>query len=161
MMRTIHKRKREGITDYRKRYRLVKSSVTRLVVRYSGKGISAQLANFDQNGDRVLATVTDRSLRKLGIEVRGNNTSVCYLVGLAAGKKCKELGIEECILDAGRRRVTKGGKIAAVLKGFSDSGIEIPHSEEILPDQDRIEGNHLKNKPGAKFKQYVKKLEEQ
>lgn len=158
-MRTVYKRKKQGITDYRKRYRLVKSSSTRLVVRYSGKGVSAQIVQFDPNGDKVLATVTNRSLNKMGLEVTGNNTSVCYLVGMAAGRKCRDLGIEYCILDAGRRKVTKGGKIAAVLKGFSDSGVEIPHNEEILPDNDRIEGKHLKNKPGSKFKENVKKLE--
>ncbi len=158
-MRTVYKRKREGVTDYRKRYRLVKSAIPRLVVRYSGKGVSAQVARFNEDGDRILATVTDRSLGKMGIDLKGNNTTVCYLVGYAAGKKSKELGVEECILDTGRRTVTRGGKIAAVLKGFSDSGIEIPHSEEILPDKDRIEGKHLKKKPGAKFKEYVKKLE--
>lgn len=157
-MRTVYKRKKKGITDYRKRYRLVKSSATRLVVRYSGKGVSAQLVQFDPSGDRILATVTNRTLVKMGLDVTGNNTSVCYLVGMAAGKKCGELGIDHCILDAGRRKVTRGGKIAAVLKGFSDSGVEIPHNEEILPDSDRIEGKHLKKKPGAKFKENVKKL---
>lgn len=159
MMRSIQRRKREGLTDYRKRYRLVKSSHTRLVVRYSGKGVSAQLVQFNESGDRVLSTVTNRSLGKLGLEVHGNNTYVCYLVGYAIGKKAKELGVEYSVLDAGRRAVTKGGRIAAVLKGFADSGVEIPHSEEILPVKDRIEGKHLKQKPGTKLKDYLKKLE--
>lgn len=158
MMRTVQKRKRLGVTDYRKRYRLVKSSSTRLVVRYSGKGVTAQIVNYDRDGDKILATVTDRSLKKLGVDLHGNNTMVCYLVGYAAGKKCGKLKVKHCILDTGRRRVTKGGKIAAVLKGFSDSGVEIPHSEDVLPGDDRIEGKHLKNKPG-KFSEYVKKLE--
>ncbi len=159
MMKTVPKRKREGITDYRKRYRLVKSDSTRLVVRYSGKGVAAQLVQFNELGDRVLFTFTDRSLKKRGIELEGNNTTVCYLVGYAIGKKAKELGIEYSILDTGRRAVTWGGRIASVLKGYADSGVEIPHSEDILPDKGRIEGKHLKNKPGAKFKEYVKKLE--
>lgn len=160
MMYSIPRRKREGITDYRRRYRLIQSDNTRLVVRYSGKGVMAQLVQYEPDGDRVLATVTNRSLVKSGIELKGNNTTVCYLVGYLLGHKAKAKGIEYSILDTGRRAVTRGGRISAVMKGFSDAGVEIPHDESILPDEDRIEGKHLKNKLDSKLKEYVKKLEE-
>jgi len=37
----------------------------------------------------------------------------------------------------------KGSKIYAVLKGASDAGLEIPHSPDILPSEERIKGGHI------------------
>ena len=38
---------------------------------------------------------------------------------------------------------TKGSKIYAAIKGAKDGGISIPHSEEILPSEERISGQHI------------------
>ncbi len=158
-MSSILKRKRLGITDYRKRYRLLKSGIPRLVVRITRKGVIAQVVRYDPTGDRILVTVTDRSLSKFDVPLKGNNTSISYMVGYAAGKKAMSLGVKRAILDAGRREVIPGGRIAAALKGFSDSGVEIPHSEEILPSDDRIRGKHLKKDLSNNFDEFIKKLE--
>lgn len=156
-MRSIPKRKREGVTDYRKRYRTVKSGTTRLVVRYSGKGVSAQIVKYGNPSDIIVASVTDKSLKKMGLEVKGNSVPVCYAVGYAIGKKAKDHGIENAILDTGRKHPTKGGRITAVLRGAVDSGLEIPHDSEILPDDHRINGEHLKKK--MDMKKMIKSLE--
>jgi hypothetical protein len=35
---------------------------------------------------------------------------------------------------------TKGSKIYAVLKGALDAGLNVPHNDVVLPDEDRITG---------------------
>ncbi len=157
---TVLKRKRLGITDYRKRYKLVKSEIPRLVVRPSGKGGTVQLVRFDPEGDRVLKTVTPSTLVKGGMEVKGNNTSVFYLMGYSVGKFAVSNGMEEVILDTGRHVLSKGGRISAVIKGFVDAGGNLPHDESILPDDSRIQGKHLKSKKAKDaVKEEMKKLE--
>lgn len=141
---TILKRKKAGVTDYRKRLALLKSESPRLVVRPSRKGIVSQLVEYEPVGDRVMATVTDVNLRK-EIGISGNNTQIAYLSGYMLGLKATELGVEYAILDPGRYNITRGGRIAAVLKGFKDAGVDVPSSEEIFPSEDRIKGKHLKN----------------
>ena len=140
---TIFKSKRLGLTDYRKRLRILRSGKPRFVVRRSGKGVMVQLIKYKPEGDNVLVTVTDKSLKKMGLDVFGNSTPVSYLVGYAAGVKAKKLGETEAILDTGRYKFTKGGRLAAALKGFVDSGMEIPHDPEIFPSEERIRGKHL------------------
>lgn len=157
MIRSIQKRKREGITDYRKRYRTVKSGIPRLVVRCSGKGVTAQIVKYANPSDTVCATVNERSLRKAGMEVSGNSVPVCYAVGYLIGRKAREMGIENAILDTGRRHPSKGGRITAVLRGAVEAGLEIPHDPGILPDDDRIEGKHLKRK--LDMRKMIEKME--
>ena len=60
-----------------------------------------------------------------------------------AGKKAKEKGISECILDIGRHPPVTGSKIFATLKGITDAGINCPYNEEKIPSEDRIMGKHL------------------
>lgn len=141
----VLKRRKSGQTNYHKRLKLVKSGMPRLVVRPSHRGISVQVVDYSPQGDRVIATVTDRSLKKLGVATTGNNTPISYLVGYAAGLKAKKSKVENAIMDTGRYNITPGGRISAALKGFVDSGVEIPYDEKIFPDESRIKGEHLKN----------------
>ena len=39
--------------------------------------------------------------------------------------------------------MTKGNKIYACLKGVLDAGLNVPHSIEILPPEDRLSGKHI------------------
>lgn len=95
----------------------------------------------------MVATVNERSLRKRGgLQVDGNSTPVCYLVGYMLGKLALSREVEEAVLDIGRRKLTRGGgRITAVLKGAVDAGLYVPHDESILPSEDRIKGKHLKD----------------
>ena len=70
------KRKKAGLTDYRKRLGLLKSGTPRLVIRPSNKGFTAQIVEYEAGGDRIISTVKDRSLAKLGVEIKGNSTPV-------------------------------------------------------------------------------------
>jgi large subunit ribosomal protein L18 len=46
-------------------------------------------------------------------------------------------------LDVGLHIPSKGTRIFAALKGVVDAGVEVPHSEDILSDEDRISGKHI------------------
>jgi hypothetical protein len=46
-------------------------------------------------------------------------------------------------LDIGLNPPIKGSRIYAALKGVVDSGLDIPHSPDILPDDSRISGEHI------------------
>ncbi len=160
MKYSVMKRRKEGITNYHKRLTLLKSGIPRLVVRPSNKGISAQVVEFDVKGDKVKCTVNERSLKKIGLEVDGNSVPVSYLVGYAVGLIAKKKKIKSVILDTGRYNIIKGGRISAVLNGFVDSGVKIPHDKSVFPGKDRLKGEHLKKPIGKNLEEFKKQLEE-
>ena len=160
MMYSVMKRRREGVTNYHKRLKLLMSGLPRLVVRPSNKGMTAQLVNYSEGGDVVIATVTEKSLKKLGLEVDGNSVPVSYLVGYALGLKCKKKKVKNAILDSGRYNIIKGGRISAVLKGVVDAGVKVPHEASVFPKKDRLSGKHLKNGAAIKIDDMKKLLEE-
>ncbi|WP_337860250.1 50S ribosomal protein L18 [Ferroplasma sp.] len=152
----VLKRRNLGITDYQKRYRLLKSDITRAVIRPTNKGMMIQFVDYNPSGDNVRVTVTNITLQK-EYGVHGNNIQAMYLAGYLAGKKAEGKGIESAILDTGRYKFIHGGRLAAALKGIVDSGIDIPVNEDVFPDESRINGEHLKNK--VDISKFVKKGE--
>ncbi|HLE46929.1 MAG TPA: 50S ribosomal protein L18 [Candidatus Thermoplasmatota archaeon] len=150
--RVAFRRRREGKTDYKKRLGLVKSGKPRLVVRRSSRTITVQFIDFGEQGDVVRAAATSRDLVAQGWTHSGSATPAAYLTGLLAAKRAKKAGIEEAVLDIGRQDPTPGGRIFAALKGVVDGGIDVPHDEEILPDEKRLQGEHIKDAPIAMFK---------
>ena len=139
------RRKREGKTDYNKRLNLLKSGLPRLVVRRSLRNIRAQLVEYHPQGDRILLTVDVHHLVKgYGLKHVRCNTTTAYLVGLLIGKRAVAKKIKQAILDIGLQHPVKNGIIFAAVKGAVDAGMQIPHGEEILPDDKRIKGEHLK-----------------
>ena len=154
MKRLILKRKRLGITDYRKRLALLKSGKPRLVVRKTNANIVVQVVKYSPEGDRVVATADVRSLMKLGWRA-GANTPAAYLVGYLAGKLARERKVREAVLDIGRHRVSS--RLFAALKGAVDAGLKVPHSQDVLPDEARIRGEHIDaHMAGAKGHQFAK-----
>ena len=151
------KRRIKKKTDYKKRLALLKSEKTRLVIRKSLSNISIQFINFEPNGDKTIASASSAELKKLGWNKTGN-IPAAYLTGLLAGKKAKEKKIEEAILDLGIQTSTKGSRLYAALKGVLDSGINIPHSEEILPKEDRIKGKHISEDIEKQFEDIKNKI---
>lgn len=138
------KRRLQFRTDYRRRKRLLLSGLPRFVVRRTGKNIIIQVVEARLEGDHVLVSAHSRELaRDFGWLGDRNNTPAAYLTGLLAGLKCLKAGITKAVLDAGISKPTRGGRIAAALKGGLDAGLDIPHGEEILPDEDRICGKHI------------------
>jgi large subunit ribosomal protein L18 len=147
------RRRREGLTNYRKRRKLIISRKPRLVVRKTNKHVIAQVVVAKPHGDVTVVGADTRVLAKFGWKGDENNTAAAYLLGLVVGYKARSRGVREAILDIGLHRPTAGARVFAVLKGALDAGLEIPHGEEILPDEDRIKGMHVA--------EYAKKLKEE
>ena len=142
------RRIRERKTNYRKREKLLVGKKDFVTVNVSDQNISAQLIRPDLLGDKVMASVHSNELLSYGWKGLRKNIPSCYLVGLLLGKKCLQKKISSAILYIGKRHFTT--KIAACLKGLSEAGLEMPFSENILPSEDRIQGNHIAD--------YAKKL---
>lgn len=134
------KRRRLGLTDYRKRLKLVKSGLPRLVIRRTNRYLITQVIKSKLGGDETLITVTSKKLADYGWRASFKNTPAAYLTGFLAGLLAKKKGIEKAVVDIGLHRAVKGSKVFAVVKGFIDAGVEVAASEEVFPDEDRIKG---------------------
>lgn len=135
-----YKRKREGRTDYKKRLVLLKSGLPRLVIRASNKSVQAQIINYEADGDKIIATARATDLKKLGWKTNCSNTPAAYLTGLLLANKAKV--DSDIIVDIGLQQHHKGGKLYAVAKGAMDGGLNIRISEDVLPSDERINGEH-------------------
>ncbi len=140
------RRRREGRTNYRKRLKLLRSKKVRLVIRKSLKNTQIQLIEYKEEGDNILASANSIELKgKYNWKFSTSTTPAAYLTGLLAGVRAKDKGISECVLDTGRHPPITGSKIFASVKGLTDAGIKCLHSEEKIPNDDRITGKHLTN----------------
>ncbi|MBR9682977.1 50S ribosomal protein L18 [Candidatus Woesearchaeota archaeon] len=155
-----YKRKRTGKTDYKKRLHLLLAKKPRLIVRTSNQKIMTQLAEFKTTGDIILLGVDSSALKKMGWTFSCKNLPAAYLTGYLLGKKALQKDIKEAILDIGFKSPLKGNKIYACLKGALDAGLDIPHSEEIFPSEDRISGKHIPNQT-AKITETFEKIKKQ
>ncbi|HLD12021.1 MAG TPA: 50S ribosomal protein L18 [Candidatus Nanoarchaeia archaeon] len=153
-----YRRKREGKTDYRKRLELLKSGVPRLVVRASLKNVRAQIIEYHPDGDRVIVSAdTHELMKKFGLQKARRNTVTAYLVGLLVGKKALVKKVAHAILDVGIQTPMKNALVYAALKGAVDAGVKVPHDPAIIPDQKRLQGEHLKVSEFAQVKSRVVK----
>jgi large subunit ribosomal protein L18 len=152
------KRRRLEKTDYHKRLKLLSSSKPRLVVRKSLNYITAQIMGFDKKGDKSLAGITSKELKKIGWKFACDNLPAAYLTGLLIGKKAMKKKINGVILDAGLYPSTKGNRIYATAKGAIDAGLKLPISEDILPSEDRIKGKHISNDVEKEFEKIKQKI---
>ena len=137
------KRRREGKTDYRARLNLIGLDKSRLVVRISNQHTTAQIINVNLDGDETIVSAHSNELKQMGWLGSGKNTSAAYLTGFLVAKKALEAGITAAVLDIGLKSSTRGAKIFAALKGAVDAGLEVPHSDVILPADERIRGEHV------------------
>jgi large subunit ribosomal protein L18 len=153
------KRRREKKTDYKKRLALIKSEKTRLVIRKSSKNITVQFIDYNAKGDKTLVSAFSTELKKFGWKKTGN-IPASYLTGLLAGKRARDKKVKEVVLDLGLQTSTKGSRIYAALKGVLDAGIKVPHSEKILPDEDRIKGVHISENTVKQFEEVRSKIGE-
>ena len=147
--RVPFRRRREGKTNYHVRYKLILSKKPRVVVRKSNASTTLQLVMAEQTGDKTLLTVNSRQLKDFGYTFSKSNLPAAYLTGLLFGKKMLALGISEGIADIGLHASTKGNRIYAAVKGVVDAGVDVPHSPEIFPTEERISGKHIKEYTGA------------
>lgn len=138
------RRRREGKTNYYKRYVMVLSGKPRLVVRKTNKYIWVQVIIAKPQGDVTIAAAHSRELvKRYGWLGGTKNTSAAYLTGMLAALRALKAGIDYAVLDIGLHRPVRGSRVFAALKGAVDAGLEVPHSEEILPEEYRIRGEHI------------------
>lgn len=136
------KRMRLGLTDYRRRRRLILSGLPRFTVRFSNRYILIQVIEARLGGDHTISSFYSRELSsKYGWKASCINTPASYLSGLAAGFRSLKAGVDKAILDV--KRFGRGFRCSAILKGAIDAGMDIPHGEDIFPDESRIRGEHI------------------
>ncbi|MGH9918932.1 MAG: 50S ribosomal protein L18 [Nitrososphaerales archaeon] len=136
----IYRRRRMGSTDYRARKKIITSSVPLLAVRVSSKNVTAQFIRPKAQGDEVVSSAHSRNLRKLGWKGSSKSVPACYLLGLLAGKRAKDQGIEKAYLYNGLASFVNGSRVSALVKGVKDGGVDIPMSDEVAPSEERISG---------------------
>jgi len=138
-----HRRRRKGLTDYKQRLRLLKSGKPRFVVRKSLNNMTCQIIEYSHDVDKTLVSVNSKDIEKFGWKGNTGNLSSAYLVGLLCGLLAKKKKIKDAVLDSGLYVSTPGSRIYSALRGAIDSGLQIPHSEDILPKSERIRGEHI------------------
>lgn len=165
----------------------------RLVVRFSNKNITVQVVYARLQGDFVLVSANSRELPRYGIEHGLTNWTAAYATGLLAARRAltklgladKYEGVAEpdgtislteavegaprpfkAYLDVGLKRTSTGSRVFGALKGASDGGIFIPHSEKRFPGYDteskQLDAEVLKKYIfGGHVAEYMESLEEE
>ncbi|TIB72344.1 hypothetical protein E3Q18_03558 [Wallemia mellicola] len=166
----------------------------RLVVRFTNKDIICQIVSSKIQGDVVLTHARARELPKYGIKHGLTSWSAAYAVGLLVARRAltklgladkyegdaeatgeysltEPLGDDEprpfkVFLDVGLKRTSTGSRVFGALKGASDGGLYVPHSENRFPGYD-IESKELdpeilqKYIVGGHIAEYMEELEEE
>jgi len=153
------RRRRELRTDYYTRKKLLTARETRAVVRRSNKNISIQFVDFAMEGDKIIASATTRELKAMGWEYSCSSIPAAYLVGYLAGKRAIKEGVEYAVLDIGMQKVQHGGVLFATVAGMTDAGLEVPHSDDVLPEEDRLKGKHIDDAIEAAIDSLKEKME--
>jgi len=159
-MKVQRRRRRENKTDYLKRLKLLKSEKPRIVFRKTNKYIIAQYILSKEAQDKVNFGITSQELIKYGWpeSAKGSLKSLTasYLTGYLIGKRIIKNKLKEPIIDIGMIPALHKSKVYSFIKGVIDSGIKINCKKETFPDEERIKGEHLKNK--LKFEDIKSKI---
>lgn len=138
-------RRIRGKTNYSLRLKLLKSNMTRIVVRKFNSGVLIQFVDYDMKGDKILTAAKSMDLKKFGLTMNTGNLVSAYLTGYLAGKKALKAGLNsECIVDFGLQRANYGGRLYSAIKGVKDAGVNVRVSEVVFPNDERLSGEHLK-----------------
>ena len=154
--RLRYKRRENGLTDYRRRLRMLRGGIPRAVVRVSNTQVTCQVVEYSPGGDKILAEVKTSSLTEnhgWPIDASRKSIPASYLTGFAVGKKAIAAGCETAILDIGLAASTKGNRAYAALKGMIDG-------EDVLPSEDRIMGSHIDDSLASSVESTKKSIEE-
>jgi large subunit ribosomal protein L5e len=144
----------------------------RLVVRFTNKDIIMQIVTSEISGDKVFVAAYAHELRAYGINHGLTNWAAAYATGLLIARRAlKKLGLDEdfvgveepdgeftlteaaetddgerrpfkVFLDVGLARTSTGARVFGAMKGASDGGIFVPHSEKRFPGYD-VESKEL------------------
>ncbi len=149
-MKTQKRRRREHKTDYGKRIKLLKGGKPRIVFRRTNKYVIAQYVISEEAKDKIIFGVNSKDLLKYGWpeNAKGSLKSITasYLTGYLIGKQIKDKKLKQPIIDFGMIRILYKTKVYGFLKGIIDAGLEIKCKEEAFPSEQRIKGEHMKNK---------------
>lgn len=137
------RRRKEGKTNYYARMKLVISDRPRMVVRRTNRHVVIQMITAEMDGDRTLVTAHSSELARFGYKGSTSSTPAAYLTGMLFAVKALSANQEAAILDIGLQRATRGARVFAALKGAVAAGLDVPHGEEILPDDNRVKGAHI------------------
>lgn len=149
-MRIAKRRRREAKTNYTKRIKLLKGNAPRLVFRKTNKYLIVQYIVSKEAQDKIEVGVNSKMLMKYGwpkqAESGLSSLTAAYLTGFLMGKKIN--GKETPIIDFGMIRNLHKTKLYGFLKGLVDAGVKIKFNKEkeIFPSEERVKGEHLKNK---------------
>ena len=165
------------------------------MVRFTNKQVIVQIIYARLQGDFVLVAASSKELPRYGINHGLTNWTAAYATGLLAARRAltklgladKYEGVTEpdgvvkmtepldeedaprpfkAYLDVGLRRTSTGSRVFGAMKGASDGGIFIPHSEKRFPGFD-IESKELdaevlkKYIYGGHVAEYMESLEEE
>lgn len=138
----------------------------RLVVRFTNKDIIMQIISAEITGDKVFVSAYAHELKAYGIKHGLTNWSSAYATGLLIARRALSklgldkdfIGVEEAdgeftlteavetddgerrpfkvFLDVGLARTSTGARVFGAMKGASDGGILVPHSEKRFPGYD-------------------------
>jgi large subunit ribosomal protein L18 len=161
----IKRRRMEFKTDYKARLKLLNSGKNRIIFRKTGRYIIGQYVKSEEAQDYVILGVTSKDLLKYGWpeSLQGSLKSIpaSYLTGFLLGKKILDKDEKaEAIFDIGLLRSIPKSRVYSFLKGVSDSGIKIKYKEEMMPDENRLRGRHLKNSIAENFNKIKENIEE-
>ncbi len=137
----ILRRLREEKTNYKKRGTMLMGKRDFITVNITNENTQVQILTPMMLGDKVVASAHSRYLLKQGWKGSRKSIPAAYLTGYLAGKRALGQGTKDAILYTGTKRYTQ--RMAAALKGVIDAGVMVPADEDILPAQDRINGEHL------------------
>lgn len=138
----------------------------RLVVRFTNKDIIMQIISSEITGDKVFVSAYAHELKAYGITHGLTNWAAAYATGLLIARRALSklgldkdfVGVEEAdgeftlteaaetddgerrpfkaFLDVGLARTSTGARVFGAMKGASDGGILVPHSEKRFPGYD-------------------------
>lgn len=137
------RRRREGLTDYRKRKAILLSRRSFVSFFISSENVYAHISEPTANGDKVVAATHSRELMRYGWKGSRKSTPAAYLVGLLLGLKASKKGCREAVPYLGLKMFVKGSRIAALMKGIMDGGVKVQCDAKILPHDKRLSGSFI------------------
>jgi len=139
LIKVQFKRRAKRKTDYEARERMLMGNVPRLIIRRTNRYIIAQIAESKAAQDKVMSHTLSKEIIKYGYPEKYSmkNLAAAYLTGFLAASKIGKK-VKKGILDLGMHKSTKGNRLYAALKGAIDGGMDIPHSEKMLPTMEMI-----------------------
>jgi ribosomal protein L18 len=144
------------------------SAISALVInkeaRKTNRYVIAQYVASKEAQDKIEIGITSKNLKGFGWpdEFEGSLKSIpaAYLTGLLIGEEIRKKKLKTPIVDFGMIRVLSKNRGYAFLKGVVDAGIKIKCDEEQFPEEERLNGKHLKEDFSKIFQEIKSEIEQ-